>query len=219
MNHLIIGNKNYSSWSLRPWLLLKEKGIPFEETRIPLYQEGSEKSLLQHSPSGKVPAFVHNGFTVWDSLAICEYIADIHPEKRCWPEAVDARGFARSISSEMHSGFFAIRNSLPMNCRTQTQCTDISEELRAEIARVCEIWRACRERFPAAGDFLFGSFSIADAMYAPVVLRFKTYGIRVPATERNYMAAVLSLDSLKAWIAAAIAEKEDITDADIAAYG
>lgn len=219
MNQLIIGNKNYSSWSLRPWLLLKEKGIPFSETRIPLYQESSEKSLLQHSPSGKVPAFVHNGFTVWDSLAICEYIADCYPEKKCWPETVDARGYARSISNEMHSGFPEIRNSLPMNCRARMQFIDITEELRDEIARVCEIWRTCRERFPAAGDFLFGSFSIADAMYAPVVLRFNSYGIGVGAAEQDYMAAVLSLDSLKSWVAAAIAEKEVITDAEIELYG
>ncbi len=219
MNHLFIGNKNYSSWSLRPWLLLREKGIPFSETRIPLYQEDSERALLQHSPSGKVPAFVHHGFTVWDSLAICEYIADIYPEKKCWPEAVDARGFARSISNEMHSGFFAIRNNLPMNCRTKMQFKDITEELSYEIARICEIWRTCRERFPAAGDFLFGPFSIADAMYAPVVLRFQSYGISVGTAEQDYMAAVLSLDGLQSWIAAAIAEREVITDAEIEAYG
>ncbi len=219
MNRLIIGNKNYSSWSLRPWLLLKVKGIPFKETRIPLYQEGSEKALLQYSPSGKVPVFVDNGFTVWDSLAICEYIADCYPEKRCWPEAPDVRGYARSISCEMHSGFFEIRNSLPMDCRTHTQVKNIKENLRDEIARVCEIWRTCKEKFKAEGNFLFGPFSIADAMYAPVVLRFNSYGIIVGAIEQDYMAAVLSLDSLKNWITAGKAEKETITDSDIELYG
>ena len=175
MNHLIIGNKNYSSWSLRPWLLLKEKGISFEETKIPLYIEGSKEQLLKYSPSGKVPALTHDGTTVWDSLAICEYISELYPEKGCWPEETEARALARSISNEMHSGFFAIRNTLHMNCRKKIIFAQITPELEADIKRICETWRFCRDKYSQAGEFLFGSFSIADAMYAPIVLRFNSY--------------------------------------------
>jgi glutathione S-transferase len=215
MNHLIIGNKNYSSWSLRPWLLLKELGISFRETKIPLYLEGSKEELLQHSPSGKVPAFSHNGFTVWDSLAICEYIADIYPEKPCWPASPEVRGLARSISNEMHSGFFEIRNQLPMNCKANITLKKITPELQSEIDRISQIWHTFREKFSRDGEFLFGSFSIADAMYAPVVLRFNSYGIHVGDSAKNYMEAILSLGGIKSWIEDAKAEKEVISECEV----
>ncbi|MDH3354733.1 MAG: glutathione S-transferase family protein [Chromatiales bacterium] len=215
MNHLIIGNKNYSSWSLRPWLLLKEKKIPFEETKVPLYVEGSEEAILEHSPSGKVPAFVREGITVWDSLAICEYISELYPEKLCWPEDIESRALARSVSHEMHSGFFAIRNDLHMNCRKKMVFTKITSDLKTDIERICEIWKQCREQHADAGDYLFGSFSIADAMYAPIVLRFNSYGTSVGETERAYMDTILSNPSVKEWIAEGIEEKEFIEECEV----
>jgi len=215
MNHLIIGNKNYSSWSLRPWLLLKENSIEFSETKIPLYQPDSTEQILQYSPSAKVPAFSHDQTNVWDSLAICEYIADLYPEKQCWPADIDKRAWARSVSHEMHSGFFNIRNSMPMNCRASIDFSPISPELQTEIDRVCEIWRNCRSAHKTEGPFLFGAFTIADAMYAPVVLRFQSYGIKVEATEKQYMDNLLSLASLQEWIAEGIKEEEIIAESEI----
>ncbi len=147
MNKLIIGNKNYSSWSLRPWILMKEFDIPFEEVRIPLFEQGYKDKILNYSPSGNVPAFCSGTLTVWDSLAICEYLADLHPEKNCWPADMTARSIARSVSHEMHSGFFQIRNCLPMNCRKRIELSDISLELQAEIDRMAEIWESCRKTF------------------------------------------------------------------------
>ena len=216
MNHLIIGNKNYSSWSLRPWLLLKGKDIPFEETKVPLYVEGSEEAILKHSPSGKVPAFIRDGVTVWDSLAICEYIAELYPEKDCWPKDSESRALARSISHEMHSGFFGIRNVLHMNCRKKMTFTNITPELKADIERVCEIWRQCRDKYSHSGDFLFGQFSIADAMYAPIVLRFNSYGISVGEVEKKYMNTILSHPSMKEWVKEGLEEKAFIAECEVA---
>lgn len=210
MNKLIIGNKNYSSWSLRAWLLLKQFQIPFEEIRIPLFTEEFKQKIKQYSPTGFVPTLCVDDQSIWDSLAICEYIADAYPELHCWPGDLQTRAMARSVSNEMHSGFFQIRNLLPMNCRTKTVVGDISPELQAEINRICEIWRTCRTRCAGEGDFLFGDFSIADAMYAPVVLRFKGYGIEVGEIEATYMETMLSLKSLQEWLAGAMEEQEII---------
>lgn len=217
MNHLVIGNKNYSSWSLRPWLLLKVKGISFKETKIPLYIEGSKTELLKFSPSGKVPAFEHDGNVVWDSLSICEYISDVSPETNCWPSNLEERSVARSISNEMHSGFFDIRNTLHMNCRLDINYKNISKELQSDIDRVCEIWRLCREKYSESGKYLFGDFSIADAMYAPIVLRFNSYGINVGDVEREYMDKILSIPSLKDWISEGILETEIIEECEVLA--
>ncbi len=214
MNKLIIGNKNYSSWSLRPWILLKEVGIAFEEVRIPLFQAGYKSEILKHSPSGKVPALRAGSVTVWDSLAICEYIAELYPEKGCWPDDREARALARSVSHEMHSGFFEIRNALPMNCRKQTEMSNISSELQSEIDRISEIWGSCRHLFSKEGDFLFGRFSTADAMYAPVVLRFNSYGIKIGDSQRAYMETIMSLGSMQEWLAEAVREKEFIPEYD-----
>lgn len=214
MNKLIIGNKNYSSWSLRPWILMKEMGISFEEVRIPLFQAGYKSEILKHSPSGKVPALCNGSVTVWDSLAICEYVAELYPEKNCWPHDVAVRAMSRSVSHEMHSGFFEIRNSLPMNCRKQAEINKISLELQSEIDRVCEIWRSCRHLFSKEGNFLFGEFSIADAMYAPIVLRFNSYGINVDDISRAYMETMMSLSSIQEWVAEAVNEKESIPEYD-----
>lgn len=215
MNQLIIGNKNYSSWSLRPWLLLKEMGIDFEEQLVYLYAQGSKEQLLKFSPSGKVPALINDSTTVWDSLAICEYIADSHPDKLCWPEDINDRAFARAISHEMHSSFFEIRNTLPMNCKKNMVYGPISPELQADIDRISEIWRLCRQKYADKGPFLLGHFSIADAMFAPVVLRFNSYGIRVGGVEQDYMATVLALESLQEWITAGLGEEQVIAESEI----
>lgn len=215
MNHLIIGNKNYSSWSLRPWILLREKNIPFKETKIPLYLEGSKKELLKYTPSGKVPSFIYDKLQVWDSLAICETIAELYPEKNCWPNDLESRAMARSISNEMHSGFSAIRNTLPMNCRKSMVFEPISAELQMEIDRILEIWRSCRTTNSTEGSFLFGSFTIADAMFIPIVLRFNSYGIKVGKLEQSYMNSMLELSALKEWIAEGIQETEVIVAAEV----
>jgi glutathione S-transferase len=206
------GNKNYSSWSLRPWLLLKQFGIEFTETRIPLYAETSKKQLLAQSTSGKVPVLKDQYLTIWDSLAICEYIAELYPDKKCWPASFQDKALARAVSSEMHSSFLHIRNMLPMNCRKKIQYTPITPDLQADIDRICQIWQECLSH--SGGPFLFGQFCIADAMYAPIVLRFKSYGIKVGELETRYMQTVLVLDSLQEWISAGIEEKEVTEDAE-----
>lgn len=210
MYTLVIGNKNYSSWSLRGWLLLKQFNIDFKEVRLPLYSETFSDKIKEYSPSGLVPILVSGDQSIWDSLAICEYIAEQHPELNCWPEDVRARAIARCVSNEMHSGFFQIRNSLPMNCRRKRGIDASTPELDKEIARVSEIWRSCRESYADAGDFLFGQFSIADVMYAPVVLRFRSYLIDFDSIETEYMQSMLSLASLQEWIVGALAEEEVI---------
>jgi len=217
VRNLVIGNKNYSSWSLRPWLLMKVKDVSFNEIKIPLYIEGSKRELLKYSPSGKVPALEFDGTSIWDSLAICEYIADVYPEKGCWPANINDRALARSISNEMHSGFFAIRNILHMNCRKAITFKSITDELNSDIARICEIWRFCRQQYSRKGKFLFGEFTIADAMYAPIVLRFTSYGIEVGEIEREYMNNILSITSLQEWILEGIQEKEHIAASEVEA--
>jgi len=208
---LVIGNKAYSSWSLRPWLLLRESGIPFKEILIPLYQPESPRRIREHSPSGRVPALVDGATTIWDSLAICEYVAERFPEARGWPEAPGDRAVARSVSAEMHSGFGAVRSELPMNVRGRRSGVTPSTAAQNEIDRILEIWRDCRKRFGAGGPFLFGRFGIADAMYAPVVTRFATYGVELAGAERDYSEAVQALPSLKDWTKAARAEAAVIT--------
>ena len=210
MYTLVIGNKNYSSWSLRGWLLLKQFNISFKEVRLPLYSETFSEKIKEYSPSGLVPILVTGDQSIWDSLAICEYIAEQHPELNCWPKDVRTRAIARSASNEMHSGFFQVRNNLPMNCRRSRAIDTLTPELDKEITRVSEIWRSCREAYADAGDFLFGKFSIADVMYAPVVLRFRSYLIEVGSIETEYMQSMLSLASLQEWIDGALAEEEVI---------
>ena len=210
MYTLVIGNKNYSSWSLRGWLLLRQFNINFEEVRLPLYSETFSDKIKEYSPSGLVPILVTGDQSIWDSLAICEFIAEQHPELQCWPTDVRARAIARSVSNEMHSGFFQIRNNLPMNCRRAKAIDASTPELDREVTRVSEIWRSCRESFGDSGSFLFGNFSIADVMYAPVVLRFKSYLIELGVVETEYMQSMLSLASLQEWIDDALAEEEVI---------
>ncbi len=205
---LVIGNKNYSSWSLRPWLAMKQFGLEFEEIRIPLYTPESTSKIRQYSPSGKVPVLLHDTITVWDSLAICEYLAEEFPNLHFWPEDKAARAIARSISAEMHSSFQILRNNMPMNCRTKFPGKGMALGVPKDIDRITSIWRECRQNFGAGGDFLFGKFTIADAIYAPVVLRFVTYDVQLDAVARDYVEAILALPALQEWIKAGAAEKE-----------
>jgi glutathione S-transferase len=205
---LLIGNKNYSSWSLRPWLLLKQTGLAFEEVRVPLYTPEFAARVREYSPAGKVPALRHGAIAVWDSLAICEYVNETFPELRAWPRAADERAVARAISAEMHSGFQALRRQMPVNVRASGRRVKSTPDLEADIARVREIWRECRERNAARGPFLFGDFSIADAMYAPVAFRFATYGVALGPPEAAYVESLRRLPAMAEWAASAAAEVE-----------
>lgn len=204
---LVIGNKNYSSWSMRPWLVLRANDISFEEVLISLYSgEADKQRILDFSRSGKVPILVDGNVTVWDSLAIIEHIAERFPEKRLWPEHPAQRAHARSVSAEMHSGFAALRNECGMNLHRPVRAIELSADAQANIARVEEIWRECRERHGQSGPFLFGAFGAADAMFAPVVHRFRTYAIAVTEETQRYMDAMISLPAFAEWTRAALAE-------------
>ena len=212
---LVIGNKNYSSWSLRPWLAMRVAGIPFAEHRIPLYGPGSKDQILVYSPAGKVPCLADGDLRVWDSLSICEYLAEKHPG--LWPQDPAARALARSVSAEMHSGFANLRAKMSMNIRKRYPGLGRTPESLADVARIVSLWSDCRARYGKGGPFLFGAFSIADAMYAPVVLRFRTYEVELPADCRAYSDAVLALPAMQDWIAAAMAETESLPQFEL--YG
>ena len=203
---LVIGNKNYSSWSLRPWLAARHAGIEFDEIRIPLYTPDAAAQIQQYSPSGKVPVWREGEFAVWDSLAICEYLAERSPA--LWPADAAARAVARSVSAEMHSGFIALRTSMTMNARARGRRVAVTPEIAAEIDRIAAIWTDCRDRFGAGGPWLFGAFSIADAMFGPVVLRFVPYGVSRPGVVDDYVATWMADPHLQAWITAAEQESE-----------
>lgn len=205
---LIIGNKNYSSWSLRPWLVLKHMGVEFDEIRIPLDQQDTTVQIEQYSPSGLVPVYQEGELTIWDSLAICEYLAEQQPA--LWPRDRQARAVARAVSAEMHAGFAELRKTLPLNCRARGRRVALSEQVQRDIRRIQALWIACRHAHAGRGPWLFGEFSIADAMYAPVVLRFQTYGIDGPEPVRAYSDTVLADPPMQAWLAAAEAETETI---------
>ncbi len=205
---LVIGNKNYSSWSLRPWLLLKHFDIPFEEIRVPLYQADTRDALSTLSPSGLVPVLIHGDLKVWDSLAIAEYVQELFPSLAMWPTDHNAKAIARSISCEMHSGFSAIRKHMSMNCKKSFPGKGLNDETKPEIARVQQIWRECRIKYGKNGSMLFGDFSIADAMFAPMALRFNTYQVDLDEACKNYVAAILELPELKEWISAVCLETE-----------
>jgi glutathione S-transferase len=204
---LVIGNKNYSSWSMRPWLALRANNIAFDEIFIPLYTGAADKQrILSFSHSGKVPALIDGDITIWDSLAIIEYVAEKFPESRLWPEDRASRAHARSISAEMHSGFAALRNECGMNMHRPVGAIALSDEARGNIARIEQIWLECRARYGTSGPFLFGPFGGADAMFAPVVHRFRTYAIEVAAEAKAYMATMMSLPAFQEWTSAGLAE-------------
>jgi glutathione S-transferase len=209
---LIIGNKNYSSWSMRPWVLLRQAGIAFDEIRVPLFEKGTRARILQYSPAGRVPVLIAGDTTVWDSLAICETIAELHPEKNLWPADAVARSHARSICAEMHAGFQALRSRMPVNIRAALPGKGRTPEVSADIDRITSMWLACRKRFGAAGEMLFGDFTIADAFYAPVVMRFMTYAVELPAIAVRYAEAVRALPAVAEWVAGARQETEFIAE-------
>lgn len=214
---LVIGNKNYSSWSLRPWLAMRQAGIPFREALVPLSREESAAAIASHSPSGKVPALKHGARVIWDSLAILEYVAETVPEAGLWPEDKEARAVARAVAAEMHSGFPALRRHMPMNLRKSLPGRGRAPGVAEEIERIGAIWRDCRGRFgEGGGPFLFGRFTNADAMYAPVVTRFATYAVELDDLGRAYRDAVLGMPALAEWYAAARAEPWVIEEDEVA---
>ena len=207
---LIIGSKNYSSWSLRAWLAAKASGLPFEEILIPLRQPNTKAHILAHSPSGKVPCLIENGLVVWDSLAIAEYLAEVRPS--LWPLDAGARAHARSVSAEMHSGFQDLRTNMTMNIQGQFPGKGRTPETLADIARIEAIWNDCRSHYGANGPYLFGAYSIADMMYAPVCLRFETYGVKLAGQAGEYLQTMLVHPDLLEWKTAAMAEEQITAD-------
>jgi glutathione S-transferase len=213
---LVIGNKNYSSWSMRPWLALKASNIAFDEVLIPLYTGAADKQrILKYTRSGKVPALVDGDVTIWDSLSIIEYAAERFPQAQLWPEDAASRAHARSVSAEMHSGFAALRNECGMNLHRPVGAKTLSADARADIARIQQSWSECRERYGKFGPYLFGAFSGADAMYAPVVHRFRTYAIDVTPEARGYMDTMMALPAFQEWTRAGLAETMVIEKAEV----
>jgi glutathione S-transferase len=212
MPTLVIANKCYSSWSMRPWLLLKQLGIAFDEITVPLDLPDTKARVLKHSPAGKVPILIDGDVTVWETIAIMEYVGEAYGAP-VWPADRKARAMARSIAAEMHSGFSALRSACPMNLGKKFAQKDRGEAVARDVARFVEIVRQAREHFGAGGPFLFGAFSAADAMYAPLVTRLDTYSIALDATTRAYADAILILPAFQEWRSAAM-EEEWIVEAD-----
>ena len=210
---LVIGNKNYSPWSLRPWLLMKHVNLEFQELLIPLDTPETREQIERYAPSGRVPVLRHGTLCVWDSLAICEYVAELSGSG--WPRAREVRAVARAVCAEMHSGFSTLRSLWPMNARARNRRTAVTAALEADVERIDELWNDCRGRFGGGGPWLFGEYSIADAMYAPVVLRFNTYAARISQTARWYMASVLEDAPLQQWLQAAQQEPWTIASEEI----
>jgi glutathione S-transferase len=208
---LVIGNKNYSSWSLRPWLALAQAGLDFDEVRIPLSRPESKQQILRYSPSGKVPCLIDDGLTIFDSLAICEYVNERYADGRHWPRDPGARARARAVAAEMHSGFVPLRTHMSMDIRAsypeRGAAAQRRDDVAADITRIRAVWIEC---LAAGGPWLFGEFSIADAFYAPVVTRFATYGVALPAPLAAYSDRVFALPAMQRWITAARTESETI---------
>ena len=209
---LIIGNCNYSSWSLRPWLFLRHHNIDFAERHIALSTATTESELATYFSGGKVPVLLDGDREIWDSLAILEYLADRFPETQGWPTDTEAKAVARSVAAEMHSSFPHLRNALPMNCRRKFPHFKISQETQSDIDRITTVWRFCRERFGENGPWLFGQFSVADCMYAPVVVRFVGYDVSLDPVSQAYVDTVYQSPALQAWIAKGKAEQEVIPE-------
>ncbi len=203
---LILANKAYSSWSLRPWILLAQLKIPFDEVVIPMDQPETRESMLKYAPTGKCPSLQDGKIVIWESLAIIEYLAEAYPEKTVWPKGKAARAHARSIASEMHAGFVALRQACPTNFRRPVKAIPLSDEVKADVARIEAAWSHARVSFGKGGPFLFGRFSAADAMFAPVVNRLHVYDVSVSRQTRAYMDTIMGLPAWKAWIADAFAE-------------
>jgi len=203
---LVLGNKNYSSWSFRPWIAMRTAAIPFEEVVIPLYEPGSKERILAFSPAGKVPVLIDGDVRVWESLAIMDYLAEQFPQKELWPRDPAARAHARAIAAEMHAGFAPLRRHCPMNMWRPVKARELPPDVAANVKRIEAIFSECRKRFGQGGSFLFGAFGAADAMYAPVVSRFHTYGIAVGPVAEAYKQAIMALPAWAEWRAAALKE-------------
>jgi glutathione S-transferase len=203
---LVMGNKNYSSWSFRPWIAMKVAGIPFAEVVVSLDAEDFEQRVSQISGSGKVPALADGEIHIWESLAILEYLAEKFPDAGLWPAETHARANARAVAAEMHAGFVPLRRHCPMNFWRPVKRRELPDDVSANVKRIEAIWGECRSRFGKSGPFLFGPFCAADAMYAPVVSRFHTYAIPVGGVARAYMEAVMALPAWAEWRAAAVKE-------------
>lgn len=200
---LVIANKNYSSWSLRAWLALRHAGADFDEIVVPLGQPDTKDRIAEHSPSGRVPVLQHGDTLTWESLAICEYAAELFPGARLWPDGAEARAAARAVSNEMHGGFAGLRSHMPMNIRGNLPGRGRGPGVDDDVARIAAIWHSCRSNFGHGGPFLFGHFTIADAMYAPVVTRFRTYGEILPGPSQDYADAVWNMPAMQDWVRAA----------------
>jgi len=203
---LVIANRNYSSWSLRAWLALEATGAPFDEVLVPLGEPDTRVAILRWSPSGRVPALRHGEVTVWDSLAISEHLAERFPDAGLWPQDPAPRAVARSVTAEMHSGFTALRSNMPMNLRASRPGAGRAPGVDEDIERIVAIWERCRRDHGGAGDLLFGGFTIADAAFAPVVGRFRTYGVAPGGAAEAYMDAIWALPTMQTWVEAARAE-------------
>jgi glutathione S-transferase len=210
---LFIGNKNYSSWSLRAWFLLKEAGIDFDEVRIPLDTPEFSERIANISPARKVPVLQLGDHPIWESLAIAETVAERWPERKLWPEDRHLRANARSLCAEMHAGFMALREAMPMNCRAMGRKVTLTDAVTGDINRIFAIWAECRRRYGGGEGWLFDKFSIADTMYAPVVFRFRTYGVDLPESAAGYPARVMKSKAIQEWLAASESETE-VVDAD-----
>ncbi len=200
---LVIGNKNYSSWSMRPWLLLRQAGIPFEEVQLKFNDDARAQGVEAYSPTGLVPVLIIDDAPVWDTLAICETVAEMFPQQGLWPTDARARQVARSICAEMHAGFRDLRGAMPMNIRSAHPGKGMNPAVRKDIDRIVSSWQSCRERYGRGGEMLFGSFGVADAFYAPVVMRFMTYAVELPPVAQAYADAVRALPAVQDWVAAA----------------
>ena len=211
---LVIGNKNYSSWSLRPWMVLRTFGVPFDEVMLQLDTPEFQAEIARWAPNRRVPALHDDALVVWDSLAICEYLNERYLDNRGWPADIAARAHARSAAAEMHSGFTALRSQMPMNMRRTPDAYRGDAAAAKDIARVQQLWRELRERHGAGGEFLCGAFSIVDAMFAPVVSRFLSYGVPMDATAQAFADAIQGLDAWREWRAAGEAEVEYLEDTE-----
>lgn len=211
---LVIGNKNYSSWSLRPWLAMRKFAIPFTEINVDIYSPGKLARILEHSPSALVPVLKFDDQVIWDTLAILETLAERHPEKPMWPSDAQARALARSAVAEMHSGFSSLRGEMPMDLLHEKRVEKIGETVARDIARIVDIWRVCRSAHGGAGPYLFGAFSIADAMYAPVASRLRTYvgdlsGFGDDGTAAGFIETVFAMPEMDEWAAGARRELDE----------
>ena len=211
---LVVGNKNYSSWSLRPWLFLHAFGVSFDEIKVSLRIEGIEERLKKHSGSARVPVLIDDDLIIWDSLAICEHVSEVYLDGRGWPTAQKQRSLARSVVAEMHSGFHALRSELPMNCKAKKRI-EVSDSVISDANRIKSIWTDFAEKSSAGNLCLFGEFGIADCFFAPVALRFNSYGISLDGIAKEYMECLLNHPSMQTWIEAALLETEVLPEEEI----